>query len=91
MTVITLVGGAIFATNYSNISIITSRFESNCAEIGGAIYAEKRCHMMILKSTFIDNHVAVYDITKNNLYSGTATAKSLYGSSLLRSIKDCPH
>lgn len=86
MTVITLVGGAIFATNYSNISIITSRFESNCAEIGGAIYAEKRCHMTILKSTFIDNHVAVYDITKNNLYSGTATAKSLYGSSLLQSF-----
>ena len=79
-------GGAIFATNYSNISIIESLFERNCAEIGGAIFVEMGCHMMILKSNFFENHVAVNNSTKDTPCSDTVTIKLLYGSSLLQNV-----
>ena len=59
MTYPTLVGGAIFATQCSNVTIIGSRFESNSAEVGGAIFANMGSGLKIFNSTFIDNHVAV--------------------------------
>ena len=78
----TLVGGAIFATNYSNISIIEDKFESNCAEMGGAIFAVIGCHVTILNSSFTDNHVAVADTSiKDTHCSDTVTTKLLHRSS----------
>ena len=53
-----LVGGAIFAQNSSNITIVKSTFENNRAEIGGAIFATFGSCIYIINSTFIDNLAA---------------------------------
>ena len=72
MTYPTLVGGAIFATQQSNITIVGNRFESNGAEMGGAIFANMGTNMKILNCTFIDNHAAV---TKDSSCSGRGVTK----------------
>ena len=56
LSVITNVGGAIIA-NQSNISIIRSEFEGNCAAVGGAIFATMGSNVTIINSTFVNNSV----------------------------------
>ena len=51
------VGGALIVTR-SNVTIISSIFEGNSAQIGGAIFAEKESTMIVSNSSFINNHVS---------------------------------
>ena len=75
-----LVGGAIFAQNSSNITIVKSTFKNNRAEIGGAIFATLGCWILISNSTFIDNLAArAINSTKQ---SHCHDDNALYGSSL---------
>lgn len=72
----TLVGGAIFATQSSNITIVGSKFESNGAEVGGALFISMGSNLKILNCTFIDNCVAVTDSSiKDSHCSEPGTAK----------------
>ena len=75
-----LVGGAIFAQNSSNITIVKSTFEKNRAEIGGAIFATFGSCIRIINSTFIDNLAArAINSTKQ---SHCHDDNALYGSYL---------
>ena len=75
-----LVGGAILAQNYSNVTIVKSTFENNRAEIGGAIFATFGCWIHMINSTFIDNLAArAINSTKQ---SHCPCGNALYGSYL---------
>ena len=80
-------GGAIVATR-SNISITSSLFESNAAEVGGVIYAEQQCLITIENTTFIDNHAIIptMEPTSDTLVSHGGV---LYQESGSIQITDC--
>ena len=82
----TLVGGAIFANQSSNVTIVGSRFESNVAEVGGAIFANTGSNINILNSTFIDNYVTVANITIKDSHCSSPGIVKLYRSSLLQTF-----
>ena len=80
----TLLGGAIFATQCSNITIVGSKFESNGAEIGGALFVSMGSNLKILNCTFIDNHVAVADSSVKDSYCSDPGTAKLYRISELQ-------
>lgn len=84
MTYPTLVGGAVFATQYSNVTIGGSRFEGNGAEVGGAIFANMGSNMKILSCTFMDNHAAVANSSVKDSHCLDPGVAKLYKDSQLQ-------
>ena len=49
------IGGAIYASGYSNVTVLMSKFVGNSAEIGGAIASHESSFVNIINSTFVEN------------------------------------
>ena len=86
LTFPTLVGGAILVKQYSNVTVVGSRFESNVAEVGGAIFAKTGSNIQIFNSSFIDNYVTVANITIQDSHCSSPEIAKLFRSSLLQTF-----
>ena len=70
------VGGAILATN-SNVIIIDSRFEENCAGLGGCIFSELHSNITVFNTMFERNLA-----THGDYYTGGGVLYTMNGSTL---------
>ena len=76
-----MVGGAIFAAR-SNISVHSSTFEQNSAELGGAIYSGKDTELTLTDCEFLSQDIFIQNTTDLESNHSLCFLGSQYGSAI---------
>lgn len=83
-----IVGGVVLANKCEEVTIINSRFERNCAEIGGVIFTTSSKNITITRSTFVHNQVHANSQSKHDSkYASYYDTKSKFIAMALKDVK----